>query len=85
MITGVYCEEEKNLGVAHILIALLISLVIVGIQIKKLLSSISKSDKLLVGLSIFIVLAELYFNLFSYDLFYVQLLNKFELFESYIS
>jgi hypothetical protein len=80
MITGVYCEEEKNLGIAHVLIVLLISIVIVGIQYKKLLPSISKSDKLLVGLSILIILAELYFNLFSYDLFYVKLLNNFEFF-----
>jgi len=80
MITGVYCEEEKNLGIAHILIVLLISMVIVGIQFKKLLPSISKSDRLLVGLSTLIILAELYFNLFSYDLFYVNLMNYFDSF-----
>lgn len=80
MITGVYCEEEKNLELAHILIVLLIAIVMAGIQYKKLLPSISKSDKLLVSLSTLIILAELYFNLFSYDLFYVNLLNYFNTF-----
>jgi hypothetical protein len=58
MITGVYCEEEKNLELAHILIVLLIAIVMAGIQYKKLLPSISKSDKLLVSLSTLIILAE---------------------------
>jgi hypothetical protein len=80
MITGVYCEEEKNLELAHILIVLLIAIVMARIQYKKLLPSISKSDKLLVSLSTLIILAELYFNLFSYDLFYVNLLNYFNTF-----
>jgi hypothetical protein len=80
MITGVYCEEEKNLELAHILIVLLIAIVMAGIQYKKLLPSISKSDKLLVSLSTLIILAELHFNLFSYDLFYVNLLNYFNTF-----
>jgi len=79
MITGVYCEEEKNLKSFHILIVLLISLVMIAINYKKLLPYISKSDKLLVGLSTLIILAELYFNLFSYDLFYVNLMNYFDL------
>ncbi len=85
MITGVYCEKEKNLGIAHILIVLLISMVIVGIKFKMLLPSISKSDKLLVGLSTLIILAELYFNLFSYDLFYVNLMNYFDSFWTELS
>jgi len=85
MITGVYCEEDKNLGIAHILIVLLISFVMVGIHYKKLLPSISKSDILLVGLSTLIILSELYFNLFSYDLFYVNLMDYFDILKSEIS
>ncbi|GGG46554.1 hypothetical protein GCM10011532_33060 [Christiangramia forsetii] len=75
MITGIYCEEEKNLGLAHILLVLLIAFVMIGIHYKILFPSLSKIDKLLVVLSSLIILAELYFNLFSYDLFYVNLLN----------
>jgi hypothetical protein len=75
MITGVYCEEEKNLRPGHIGIVLLIACLVLVIQYKYLIFSISKSDRFLIGFSTIVILAELYLNLFSYRLFYPGLSN----------
>lgn len=73
MISGIYCEEEKNLNFIHILTVLLFTLLMIGIYYKKFYPGFNKFDLVLVVVTTSIVLAELYFNLFSYDLFYVKL------------
>ena len=78
MILGVYCEEEKNLGTIHILIVILISLLLGGIHYKKILPNWPSHYIVLVSLATIIVLADLYFTLISYDLFYVNLMTFLE-------
>ncbi|SDR66190.1 hypothetical protein SAMN04488552_0254 [Christiangramia echinicola] len=79
MILGVYCEEEKNLSSIHILIVILISLLLGGIHFKKLLPGLPRHYIFLVGFASIIVLADLYFTLISYDLFYVNLMTFLEI------
>ena len=78
MILGIYCEEEKILGSIHILIVILISLLLGGIHFKKLLPDLPRHYIFLVGFASIIVLADLYFTLISYDLFYVNLMTFLE-------
>lgn len=68
MITGVYCEEEQNLSTFYVLIILFLTFLSIGIHYKKLLPKLLNLDKLLIVLSAIIVLVDLYFTLFSYDL-----------------
>ncbi len=75
MISGVYCEEEKNLGTFHVLIVLFFTFLSIGIHYKKLLPKLANSDKFLIALSTLIVLVDLYFTLFSYDLIYVNMMT----------
>lgn len=77
MITGVYCEEEKNLSTFYVLIVLLLTFLSVVIYYKKLLPKLANSDKLLIVLSTIIVLIDLYFTLFSYELIYVNVMTFF--------
>ena len=73
MISGIYCEEEKNLSTIHVSVVLFVTTLVIGLNYKKLLPKLTNSDKLLIGLSTIIVLIELYFTLFSYDLIYLNI------------
>lgn len=79
MISGVYCEEEKNLSTIHILVVLLLTFLSIGIHYKKLLPEMANSDKVLIGISTLMVIIDLYFTLFSYDLIYVNVMTFFNL------
>ena len=79
MISGVYCEEEKNLSITHVVFVLLLTLLAITINYKKLLPKLSNSDKILITFSTLIVLIDLYFTLISYDLIYVNVMTFFNL------
>ncbi|MGY5847136.1 hypothetical protein ACW6QP_06920 [Salegentibacter sp. HM20] len=73
MITGIYCEEEKNFNWIYKGILLILGLIIFGIYYKKILPKFSKFDLLLIFLASLAVIAELYLNSFSFDLIYRNL------------
>lgn len=74
MVTGIYCEEEKNLNMLHIFFVLLIAFLFLPIYFKKLLPKFSTFDTVLISGTTIFSIAELYFNLFSYDLIYQNLI-----------
>ena len=70
MVTGIYCENEKNLSSVHIGIVLLISALIFGLQFKNVFRTFPKWDIALVSLSTFVVLIDLFVTLLIFNLIY---------------
>ncbi len=68
MITGIYCEDDKNLNLVHIGIVLLISALIFTLQFKNVFRTIPKWDMALVGLSTLAVLIDLFITFFIFNL-----------------
>ena len=78
MISGVYTAKKKrDLSRNHIIYHLLLTLLAITINYKKLLPKLSNSDKILSTFSSLIVLIDLYFTLISYDLIYVNVMTFF--------